>query len=524
MTANKRLTRRRTLPVVAVVTAIAMTAAGCSAKADTTNAATSSTDITVVHANSIDTIDPIQAVQAETDTVANLLYDPLVTYDNTDTIVGVLASKFTLAPGALSVAVTLQQGPTFHDGSPVTADDVKFTLDRDVSVNTGVAGYLKDYASTTVTSPTELTINLKTADAFFVGMLSKIYIMEAKLVSAHQGTDHGQGWLQSHDAGSGPFTVGVQKSLNDITVDRYAKYWSFDDTRPTSIRVLRVDQSSTEAADLKAGTADVALKLSSADAAALDGVGKLKTAWINSGLTEYTWFNPNSGPTANILVRRALQYAYDYNGGLAHVWDGKGTTIKGPLPPTLSCEPDLPGYSQDLDKAKALLAQAGVTDLHLTMRYQPALAQFTQEATLFQSNLKSIGVTLTLQPITFSDYLASLADPKTIPQVMLMGDVPRFPDAGIYLNYVYNSRSVGTNYSGFSDPNVDKLLDQAKVTADADTRCGLYKQVQQTIYDQALSLNMYTYQQPVTYRADITGVVASPNANPITLRTLRISK
>jgi peptide/nickel transport system substrate-binding protein len=157
------------------------------------------------------------------------------------------------------------------------------------------------------------------------------------------------------------------------------------------------------------------------------------------------------------------------------------------------------------------------------MRYQPALSEFTQEATLFQSNLKQIGVTLDLVPITFSDYLASLSNDANIPQVMLLGDVPRFPDTGIYLNYVYNSASVGSNYSGFSNPQVDALLNQAEVTSDAGQRCSLEEQAQTLIYNQAVSVNMYTYQQPVSYRSGITGVVFSPNANPITLSTLRIS-
>ena len=515
--------RHRALGLISAALAVTLAATACSsATSPSTSSGTKNTNITVVHANSIATIDPIQSEQAETDTVADLLYDPLVTYNSNDVLVGVLASTFTLAPDATSVDVTLRAGTTFHDGTPVTSTDIKYTLDRDLAVGAGVAAYLSDYASTTVHSPSTLTINLKSADAFFVGMLSKVYILNSKLVEAHAGSDLGQGWLQSHDAGSGPFTVGTENSLSDITVDRYAKYWNFDPTRPTSIRILEVDQSATEAADLRAGTADVALKLSSSDAAGIGNSGDLRTAWINSGLTEYMFFNTNTGPTANVLVRRALQDAYDYKGGLAEVWDNKGSLIDGPLPPTLSCEPTLAGYSQNLTEAKALLAQAGVSNLHLTMRYQPALAEFTQEATLFQSNLKQIGVTLSLVPITFSDYLASLSNTANIPQVMLLGDVPRFPDTGIYLNYVYNSASVGTNYSGFSDPQVDMLLNTAKVTSDQTTRCNLEEQAQTIIYNQAVAVNMYTYQQPVSYRADITGVVANPNANPITLSTLRI--
>lgn len=126
-------------------------------------------------------------------------------------------------------------------------------------------------------------------------------------------------------------------------------------------------------------------------------------------------------------------------------------------------------------------------------------------------------------PITFSDWLTSLSSAKNIPQMTLMGDVPRFPDTGIYLNYVYNGASVGTNYSGFNDPAVNKLLDQAKVTASDSASCGLVKQAEQLIYNQHLSVNMYTYEQPVSYTSGVTGIVADPNANPISLRTVRVS-
>jgi peptide/nickel transport system substrate-binding protein len=518
----QRLTLRRIAALAVAGIAVPLVLSACGSGSGSYSTGPGSTAITVAHANSIDSIDPIQAEQAETDTVADLLYDPLVTYDSKNNVVGVLAQSFTVGADANSVSLVLRPGPTFHDGTPVTADDIKFTLDRDVAVNTGVASYLSEYASTTVDSPSVLTIKLKTPDAFFLGMLSKIYILNAKLVEQNSGSDHGQAWLQSHDAGSGPFEVGNQNSLNDITVNREDRYWNFDPARPSSIRVMRVDQSATEAADLRAGTVDVALKLSSSDAAAVDGKSGVTTAWINSGLTEYMFFNPNTGPTSNVLVRRALQDAYDYKGGLSQVWDGKGSLIPGPLPSTLSCQPSLAGYSQNLSEAKSLLAQAGALDLHLTMRYQPALAQFTQEATLFQSNLKQIGVTLDLVPITFSDYLASLSNPANIPQIMLLGDVSRFPDTGIYLNYVYNSKSIGTNYSGVHNPEIDALLDKAKLSIDQTTRCSLYQQAQTIIYDQALAVNMYTYQQPVSFRSGITGVVASPNANPITLSTLRI--
>ena len=515
---------RRLLPALGAGACLITVLSACAGGATSGggSAATSAASgLTVVYANQVTTLDPVQAVQAEVDTIASLIYDPLVTYDSKDQLTGVLAKTFTTEPGATKVDVTLRPGLKFHDGSPVTAQDVEFTIERDLAVNSGVASYLAGYQSMTIHSPTSFTINLAAPNSFFLRELSKVYILNAALVGKHAGTDHGQGWLSDHDAGSGPYTLGTSNTLADVTVDRWTGYFGYDPAEPASMEIKEVDGSSTEAADLRDGSANIALKLSAADAEAVNGKDGVSTAWIDSGLTEYMWMNPNAGATKNVKVREALQMVYNYAGGLKAVWGGKGTTLSGILPSTMTCQPALSGYPDNLAAAKALFQQAGVTTL--TLRYQPALAEFTQEATLFQSELKQAGVTLNLVPITFSDWLTSLSSTKNIPELMLMGDVPRFPDTGIYLNYVYNGASVGTNYSGFNDAAVNKLLNEAKVTASDTGRCTLEEQAEQLVYNQHLSVNMYTYEQPVSYTSGVAGVVADPNANPISLRTIRVS-
>src|SRR5262249_28424239 len=103
----------------------------------------------------------------------------LVNYDADNKIVGRLAEKFALSANASSVDITLRSGAKFHDGSPITAKDVAYTLDRYNRLGKGVAQFIKGYDSSTVTDDTHLTIKLSKPNSLFLGGLSKIYILNS---------------------------------------------------------------------------------------------------------------------------------------------------------------------------------------------------------------------------------------------------------------------------------------------------------------------------------------------------------
>ncbi|MCF7552729.1 ABC transporter substrate-binding protein [Pseudonocardia sp. WMMC193] len=513
----------RLVPLAAVA---ALALAGCAAAQDAQSSSGSSTDtantpLVVAYSNPLNTLDPIRSDYNQTNTIADVAYDTLVTYDAQNTLVGSLATEFSLAPDATSVAITLRDGVTFHDGSPLTADDVAYTLDRYKKVGVGIASYLNGYGSTTVTDPTHLTITLTAPNGLFPGTLSKLYILEKALVTANAGTDDGQTWLQSHDAGSGPYAITT--GTGDVVAQRFAGYWDFDAKRPSQYTFRRIDESPTKRDELKAGNLDIALALQSPDAAALAGADGVTVADLKVPNGAYMFMNTANGPTANVAVRKALQLAYDYSGGLDQIRGGKGTVENGPLPQTMPCLTSSPAFSQNLDLAKQTLAQAGITDLHLTMRFQPAITDQAREATLFQSDLRKIGVTLDLQPIAFADYLSSLGNPDTIPQLMLLQDTAALPDPGVYLTKAYDSKSTGTNRAAYHNPQVDALLDQAATTSDTAARCTMYQQAQNLINADAPSVSMYTLTAPVGYRTGLTGITASQTVYPLSLKGVRVA-
>jgi peptide/nickel transport system substrate-binding protein len=521
--------RRYLLPVAALATVGLV--AGCAGGKDSSSdnasggasgsaAGDATAALVLAYSNPLNTLDPIHADYNQTNTITDVIYDTLASYDAKNELKPMLAKSFTLAADAKSVSVTLRDDVKFHDGSPMTAADIKYTFDRDVAVGQGTASYLSNYASTTVTDDTHLTINLKTANSLFIGGLSKLYIIEQKLVTANAGSDNGQTWLQSHDAGSGPYAITT--GSGDVVASRFAGYWNFDKGAPATITFRRIDESPTKAAEVKSGDIDIALSLQSADAQSLKGASGVTTANLAVPNGAYIFMNTQTGPTANVAVRKALRLAYDYSGGLSTIRNGAGTIESGPLPQTMSCITTAPAFKQDLSAAKAMLASANITDLHLTMRYQPAITDQAKEATLFQSNLKDIGVTLDLVPIAFADYLASLSSVSTIPQLMLLQDTAALPDSGIYLTKAYDSASTGTNRAAYSNPQVDSLLAQAATSTDTAAQCKDYQQVQTLINADAPSVSMYTLSAPIAYGDKVTGIVASQTVYPFSLRGVHV--
>lgn len=508
---------------MALGSAGALLATGCSAGGDQAAAGgdTGSTNLVVAYFGQLDTLDPV-ATRTQTGYVVSNIYETLVTYDDKNALQNQLAESYKVSDDATSIEFTLRDGVKFHDGSPLTAGDVKYSLERYAAVGSGVAGYLGDFKSVEVTDARHFTITLKKPNAIFLNWLTLIYILEEKAVKPNEGTDHAQAWLQNHDAGTGPYALEGMQTSGDVALKRYDGYWSFDKGRAAGITFKRIDQSATERQSLLDGSIDVAYGLTAGDADALKG-SKVTVASLTSPSSDYVYLNSKNGPTANPAVRQALELAFDYQGALKNIRKGYGQVSKGLLPNSVPCGPEGSEHAQDLTKAKQVLADAGITNLKLTLNFQPVVPLATEEATLFQSNLREIGVTLDLVPIGFPDYLAKLSDPAKIPQMMLATEGVPMPEPGSALFSQYTTDTIGTtNRSAYSNPEVDRLLAQAKQTPAADARCALYTQAEKLILQDRPVLNLMTINALVGYREGITGVALNPTARPIRASDLRV--
>ncbi|WP_438752262.1 ABC transporter substrate-binding protein [Pararhizobium sp. O133] len=455
----------------------------------------------VIFANGgvVATLDPLRVDYAQTSLVASTIYDTLVTYDAKARVVGRLAKGFAVSDDVKSIKLTLRDDVTFHDGARLTAADVAYTLDRLKALGIGVSSQVPEYERTEIENDTTLTIHLSRPSSIFLGALSKIYILNSKLVQANEGVDHGQAWLQSNTAGTGPYDVTMSRGDN-VIVSLVDKYWDPVEGRPQSIVFRRIDESATQRDEIIAGNVDLAvLGMGYRDAKTLDDSGAATDARLRPVLQTNVVFNTRVGPTADAKVRRAIRLAYDYAGGLKAIRMGNGEIANGVLPTGMPCRPELPVANRDLDEARKLLKEAGHDTLSLTMNYQPTIEVQRQEATLLQSNLREIGVELNLEPVTFAAYMGKLAKFDTIPQMMMLDDFAQFPDPGAMLFKGFRSTAVGTNRSGYGNKDVDSLLDQAIATSDEGKRCDLYKEAQRVIDADSPIMPMYSVGRPVPF-------------------------
>lgn len=208
----------------------------------------------------------------------------------------------------------------------------------------------------------------------------------------------------------------------------------------------------------------------------------------------YSFFNMSDPVTSDPALREAISYAYDYEQHVETILVGAGNLVDGPVPSGMQCATTdgvtVPTF--DLEHAQEVVDANGLEGTTVTMTYLEATAEMEQAATLLQSNLAQIGITLELQAVTYPQYAEMAASDETRPQMGMIYAFPAFPDASAILYQNFNSRfiGVGQNWGGYSNPEVDELTAAAQVETDQEVRCDEYAQVQQIVTADYASLNL----------------------------------
>jgi peptide/nickel transport system substrate-binding protein len=459
------------------------------------------------------TTDAVLSSPASNETTGEVC-DELIAYSDDLKPQARLAESWDLSTDQTKVKLNLRKGVTFHSGREFTADDVEYNIMRVRDPKNPYASVVAPGSAwwTTIEKPDKNTIIL-TSEKPRPGLWDWMTFLRIQDKDVVEGPD-----AASKVGGTGPFKWVEWVPNDHIQQVRNENYW--DSPKPYvdeyRINIYRDQQSMISA--LEAGALDVAALAPIPDAVRLKTNPKVQI-YSNHEVGQYFYatVNTNVAPTDNKLIRQAISYAIDRKRFTDTIMQGFVGDPKD-LPWTSTSpayeESKNTRYAYDLDKAKSLVAQSGVSNP--TMDINWALAGFSAEyqalATVIQSDLAKIGITANLKP----------QDPPTFTQQGL-GEKPPYNgmrlSAGAYgqlfeaSSEFSLSRTMGyaSNGAGFYDDNFKTLVTTAATEPDATKRKALYSQINDFLLDAAYVDVISAYSNIMAMGANVRGLRFEPS-------------
>jgi peptide/nickel transport system substrate-binding protein len=439
---------------------------------------------------------------------------------NPPKIVPQLAASWTVSPDGRDYVFKLDPAAVFEDGSPVTAEAVKYSFDRLLRLNKGnvwmVSGAL-DASSVSVVDPQTVRMHLVAPFAPFLDVLPWIWIVNPKLVEQNKGEDDGQSFLRNAAAGSGAFRLRRVETGNLYEFERVAIPWRPGGGNLTGAIWKIARETSTQRLMIQQGEAHIALDLTSEDMDTLKDRPGVRLVMEPDYRTFQIKMNTQHGPLADVNLRKAISYAFDYQGMLDV--SGHAVLMKGPLPDgILGFDDALQVYRTDLDKARHYLAQSGTPKggITLTMTYVSGLEQERRWSLVLLDSLSKLDIKLEVRPVLWPEFSGSTASPATTPDFFPIYETANYADPDNLAFAGFSSTRNG-NWSNptFGDPKVDAVLVAARAETDEGKRIELYKQFQKLVVADAPDIFGVLELRKLALRTSVKNYVFSPVASNV---------
>jgi peptide/nickel transport system substrate-binding protein len=466
-------------------------------------------------------LDPRIGTDARSAQLCSLLYSGLLERDASMNVRGDLAERWE-APDPKTYVFHLHSGVKFTDGRTLTSADVKFTFQ---SIMNGIPGATGNTQSPKrgafrvvqgIDAPDALTVifHLSEPNASFAWSLVRSAV---GIVPAGSGADFAQ-----HPVGSGPFRFESSQQDEEVIFERNPAYFR-GASQIERVRFRVVPEAVVRALELRKGTADVELNSFTPDMVpVLAKQSDLAVSEEPGTLFSYISFNCEDPTLAHREVRQALTYATDRATLARTLMRDQARVAAGPLPPNnWAYEPNVPQYQFDPAKAEALLDQAGFPrkgDPHVGTRFTITMKSSTDPLArllgeVLQDEWKRIGVVLELRPLEFATFFSDVTKGNFQLYTLRWVGANNDPD---FFEYAFGSRKIppaGANRGRYRNPQLDALVDQARVEPDRDKRRALYSQVQQILSTDLPYLPLWFQDNISVHRRRIDNILLGPGGD-----------
>ena len=473
----------------------ALLAAACLCMAvSMTSFAADKTDIVVAMDADVDTLHPTDFSTTVELGVLNQIYDTLLYYspDGTKDPEPRIAESYEISDDGLDYTFHLRDDVTFHDGTPVTADDVVFSIEL-YKASEYQGSQISMLSSVEATDEHTVVCHLDAPySPFLQGICSPMIASKAYYESSEDD-------FVNNPIGSGPYKFVSRAKGSNIKLEANEDYYrGAPEIKEVTFEVI--PDSSTKAIALQTGEVNFA-EIDSATKPQLEANPAITIAEVPTSSFSYIAMNTEKEPFDDARVRQAINYAIDRDNLVAVCYDGEAEVNSN------ICAKERFGYSDDQfqytydpEKAKELLAEAGIEtpyDLGEILVEE----KYSNLATVIQNDLKAVGLDVTISVKEFNSYISDLQNGSygiTALNMTLEGDTQT-------LEMAFTSDYIGiANNARYSDEEMDKLFGQARTETDNDKRAEVFNEIFTKAQDEAIYAVMCNPMTLYAYNSDLT--------------------
>lgn len=468
-------------------------------------------------------LDLRQGTDAQSERVGATIYDALVRKDEHFNLQPWLATSWE-RPDTLTWIFHLRDGVRFHDGKPMSADDVAWSMRSmiDGTLITAKGGSLAAVDNIEVRDPLTIVVHMKHPDNSLLFNLSDGLF---GVVERGAGKDEGL-----HPVGTGPFRFVSQVQDKEVVVERNPNYWAGAPQIPR-VRFIVSPDTITSALELKKGSGDVLSNVLTLDMVhALRDQPNLRTQTGPGSPVIYANFNVTDPALRDKRVRQAIACAIDRPALIRALWRGEAVPADTLLPLghwAAASENELPQYPHDVARAIRLLDAAGLKPDAKGIRLRFTLKTSTDETTrleaqVMQEELRAVGIDLTIRSAEFGTFYSDITHGAF--QMYILRWIGSNEDPDIF-RYAYATQSFppkGGNRGRYSNARVDALLQAASAETNQDIRRKEYVEVQQILADELPGIPLWYPNNEVLHSTRLTGVKIDPGGSFAFLRSAEL--
>lgn len=421
-----------------------------------------------------------------------------------------LATSWSESPDGLTYTFKLRTGVKFHDGTPVNAAAVKFSFERRMKINAGPAEATMGVKSVDAPNPTTVVVHMKRPTRAFLAFMASGYglkIMSPTTIKKHEvGGDLGQKWLETHDAGSGPYEIS-SVTQSQYTLTRFDGYWN----KPAGFKTVEIkvipDFTSQEL-QLQQGGLDLMIHgTPTKDLPRLESMGFKVTTEPTFNRTTL-FLNPATPAFATPQLRLAVAAAINRASIIKQVW-GKYATVATQMYPAGALRVPLAPYNvaYDPSKLKALVSKLPANDRTVSLTYTDDDPDNQQLAQLIQAQLSAAGLQMTSRGVPQTEFFSYATKPNLRPDAALIGGCSS--DAGSpdpFARLFYTANAPLNFFQANSGNGADHALDEATTTVDPKASDRFYDQAGRLYAASGLFIPLADRPEVYVTRLGLTGI------------------